>query len=248
MSVSLVDSLKDDKNIHQVAQETKYIRQDMVADSEGNTLYTKQYEITENEAENYEEPLQPQSSYSEYSTSVKKICIKIYSTSGSEKVVQLTNSWITIPKTKSYDVIALMPGNTSLTDNIDSSSISGYMEYNDGQIVNYSSGSKNIKKSTGLFSGQGGVGISMNIPDTTYKNLKNSMMVKFLSGASPFKVYGTYQHAKSSVSLSESQNYSFSSQGLGGVLKFNKDSIKNKYDGMTGVRVVYHEGDEFDEY
>ena len=66
--------------------------------------------------------------------------------------------------------------------------------------------------------------------------------------ASPFKVYGTYQHAKSSVSLSESQNYSFSSRGLGGVLKFNKDSIKNKYDGMTGVRGVYHEGDEFDEY
>ena len=84
----------------------------------------------------------------------------------------------------------------------------------------------------------------MNIPDTTYKNLKNSMMVKFLSGASPFKVYGTYQHAKSSVSLSESQNYSFSSQGLGGVLKFNKDSIKNKYDGMNGVSLSYTFGEE----
>lgn len=230
--------------LKKVAEKTKYVRQDTVYDAAKGTLSTDEYEISKSEAERFDEPISLQSSHSEYSTSVKKICIEIYSASGSQKIVQLTNSWITIPKTKSYDVIALMPGNTSIMDNYDESSISGCMEYNDGQIVNYSASSNNINKVSGVRNGQGGVGISMNIPNSAYKNLKNSMMVKFLSGASPFKVSGTYQHAKSSVSLSESKDYSFGSDGLGGVLKFNNLAIRNKYDGMRGVSLSYTFGEE----
>lgn len=47
-------------------------------------------------------------------------------------------------------------------------------------------------------------------------------------------VYGTYQHAVSSVTLNQSKDYTISSFGLGKVLDFSS-SVKDKYDRMTGV-------------
>lgn len=70
-----------------------------------------------------------------------------------------------------------------------------------------------------------------NLPKTS---LSNSMAITLLVGALPFTVYGTYQHATSDLTLSQSQNYTFSSSGLGGVLKF-ANSVSSKYDGMKGV-------------
>lgn len=74
----------------------------------------------------------------------------------------------------------------------------------------------------------------MNIVDDVSTSLSNSMAITLLTGALPFTVYGTYQHATSDLTLSQSQNYTFSSSGLGSVLKF-ANSVSSKYDGMKGV-------------
>ncbi len=116
--------------------------------------------------------------------------------------------------------------------------------YNNGQMVTYSGKSDNVKISNILTGAYGGVGISMNIPDSANSSLSSSMTVKLLTGADNITVYGTYQHAKSSVSLSDSKSYSFDPSGLGGVVKFNSSSISNKYDGMSGVHLTYKYGDE----
>lgn len=47
-------------------------------------------------------------------------------------------------------------------------------------------------------------------------------------------IYGTYQHAVSSITLNQSKDYIISSAGLGNVLDFSS-SVKDKYDRMTGV-------------
>ena len=49
-------------------------------------------------------------------------------------------------------------------------------------------------------------------------------------------VYGSYQHASSTTTLSESKDYTISHLGYGGVIKFS-DSVKEKYDAMTGVSI-----------
>lgn len=159
----------------------------------------------------------------------------------SQKIVTITNTWLSIPATKSFDVIALRPASNSMTVNINKNTISGYQKW-DGQYVNYDKSSANTKVSSS-FTGNGGLGISMNIVDGVTSSLENSMTVYFLSGADPFNIYGTYQHAQSDVSLSESQNYSFSSSGLGNVLNF-ASSVKSKYDAMQGVYLSYHFADE----
>ena len=48
--------------------------------------------------------------------------------------------------------------------------------------------------------------------------------------------YGTYQHAVTDVSLDESQSYTISHNGFGGVLNF-ATGVQNKYDGMNGISI-----------
>ena len=47
-------------------------------------------------------------------------------------------------------------------------------------------------------------------------------------------VYGSYQHATSTVTLNQSKNYTISSSGLGGVINF-ASSVIGYYDGTPGV-------------
>ncbi len=253
MSKTLLDSVKDNNSLKVVADQEKFIRQDTFFDKKGDVLSETETEIPAEEAYRSMTSVIRRSSSDNYSTSVKRIHLRVITEGGSKKVITLTNTWITMPVTKSYDVIAVRPVihnsiGLGIINHFDESSISGYQKYNNGQVVTYSGKSDNVKISDVLTGEHGGVGISMNIPNSVSSGLSNSITVKLLTGADTVTVYGTYQHAKSAVSLSESKSYSFDSSGLGGVLKFNSTSIRNKYDGMTGVRVVYHEGDEFNEY
>jgi hypothetical protein len=50
------------------------------------------------------------------------------------------------------------------------------------------------------------------------------------------KVYGSYQHAITNVSLLQSQSYVISAAGLGYVFNF-ATSIEDYYDGMGGVDI-----------
>ena len=67
-------------------------------------------------------------------------------------------------------------------------------------------------------------------------NLQVKLVVSFITTDLPITVYGTYQHAKQKTTLSQSQNYSISSVGMGKVLKFNS-SVEAHYDNTPGLAV-----------
>ena len=77
----------------------------------------------------------------------------------------------------------------------------------------------------------------MNIVDSVSSSLSNSMSVTIINNSTTYTAYGTYQHATSDVTLSQSKNYSISSSGLGGVLAF-ANSVIGYYDGMQGVDIT----------
>lgn len=229
-----IDAFKNEENLTVIKSE-KYIQIDEYLDRNGNIIASYQKNVTKEEAEAFLECQKNgiQTRGSSHQTNMKKIVITGSTSSASIKTVTVTNTWLSIPSVKSYDVIAFGNGtNLNMTFN----SISGYQKW-DGNTVSYNTSSQNTKKSV-----SGGVGISMNIVDDVKNSLQNSLTVTFYNGSNPYTAYGTYQHATQDVTLAQSQDYSFSKTGLGKVLNFSS-SVKNKYDGMQGVDITFSLGD-----
>lgn len=240
MTAEQLNFVKNETNLTKTT-ETKYIKTDEFYDRTGNLIERVETELSEEEALNYEEEPTTYAWNVTHTTSMKRLYMQVVSGSASTKIVTLTNTWLSLPSVRSFDVIALRPETNSMTINVNSGLISGYQKW-DGNVINYNSGSDNTKISSS-FTGKGGIGISMNIVDDVSSTLENSMTVYFLCGASTFKIAGTYQHATSTVTLAQSQNYSFSSSGLGEVLDF-ASSVESKYDNMRGVKLTYNYADE----
>ena len=240
MTAEQLNFVKNETNLTKTT-ETKYIKTDEFYDRTGNLIERVETELSEEEALNYEEEPTTYAWNVTHTTSMKRLYMQVVSSSASTKIVTLTNTWLSLPSVRSFDVIALRPETNSMTINVNSGLISGYQKW-DGNVINYNSGSDNTKISSS-FTGKGGIGISMNIVDDVSSTLENSMTVYFLCGASTFKIAGTYQHATSTVTLAQSQNYSFSSSGLGEVLDF-ASSVESKYDNMRGVKLTYNYADE----
>lgn len=145
----------------------------------------------------------------------------------SVKTITITNIWLSLPSTRSYDVIGFRNGTgTSVSIN----SVSGYQNY-DNNIISYTSSSGNLKTT------KNGCGISMNIVDSVSSSLSNGMTVTIWNNSTIYTAYGSYQHAITDVTLSQSQNYSINANGLGGVLDF-ASSVRGYYDGMQGVDIT----------
>ena len=179
--------------------------------------------VTQQEVEEF---LNKSTRGSTHQTTMKKVSISLLNLH-SVKTVTVTNEWFSIPSTKSFDVIGFRNGvSTPITIN----SVSGYQKW-DGNLISYNNSSSNIKRNTN------GCGLSTNISDNVTQSLSNSISVTFYNNELTYTAYGTYQHAQSNVTLSESQNYSFSANGLGGVLNF-ASSVRGKYDGMQGVNIT----------
>lgn len=160
---------------------------------------------------------------------MKQLVLTVTMGAQNVRYVDLTNNCLSIPQTKFYDVIGLrVSSNASYLSN---ASISGYQN-SDGTYYYYNGSSSNTKKSNTKH-----VGISMNIANSTSCTLVNHMEVVYSVGET-INVYGAYEHAKSNVTLSQSQDYSFSSTGQGSVFKFS-NSVNSKYDNMSGVHVVF---------
>lgn len=240
MTAEQLNFVKNETDLN-METETKYIRTDEFFDLDGNLIESFETEVTEEEALNYEEDSTTYAWNVTHTTSMKRLYMQVVSGSASTKIVTITNTWLSLPQVRSFDVIALRPGTNSMTINVNSSMISGYQRW-DGNTINYNSSSSNTKISSS-FTGNGGIGISMNIVDAVSSSLECSMTVYFLCGASNFKIYGTYQHATSDVSLSQSQDYTFNQSGMGQVLKF-ASSVASKYDNMQGVYLSYNYADE----
>lgn len=131
----------------------------------------------------------------------------------------MNNTWKYVPKVKSYDVIGAMFSNTSLYDN------SNFTIFKfDG--TNHTCNNYVINSE--------GIGCSYKLDSNATEEFYTYMtFTVHTSGL----VYGSYQHATSSVTLSQSKNYSFNINGYGNVFLFNTTKARSSYDGMGGVSI-----------
>lgn len=241
MSEEMINILKDDSNIKKITT-TKYV-ETSTRYINGHPLNVSERQLSMNEfnASPSTSIIVP-SSNSRFAandyveTNYKKITLDVtYGTSVSTKFVTLTNIWKTIPKTKSFDVLAIAPGAASASFNF-SGHRSGYQKW-DGNTVNYDVNSDNWKLVNSNTVWKKGLGLSQNLVDNTTTSLENSITVVFLCGADPFPVRASYQHATSDVTLAQSQNYTLGTDGMGNLIKF-ASSIASKYDNTPGLYAV----------
>ena len=94
--------------------------------------------------------------------------------------------------------------------------------------MSYSSGTVSPSSTRTL---SNGFGASIKLPSSG-TNIVVSQTYSVYTGGT---VYASYQHAKSTVTLSQSLDFTISGGGLGEVFYFSNSSIRSKYDGMGGV-------------
>lgn len=205
-------------DIEYLGESTKYIKDTYLTDGLGNVLGTISEEVTEEEYENYDTSVSTASSSLE--TNMKKISIVKALYNGDYRYT-LTATWKSVPKVRSYDVIAMRWGYGKQYSSYD-----GQQDTQDS-CVYYSQGGTN-SKTDGT-----GVGISMNLVDDA---TSLTLYLRVYFDLAPTTVYGAYEHATSAVTLAQSQNYTFNSSGMGGVLYFNS-SVSSYYDNTAGVSI-----------
>lgn len=154
----------------------------------------------------------------------------MYEHSGNVYRIYLSNEWKNIPSVKSFDVLATAVDGINFTNGMT------WQTYNGTNLEYDIHHGTNTKRTSGF------IGVSMNIPDNVNSN--NALMQTILIDGG-FNVCGnvtargTYKHAKRDVTLAQSQNYSYSTSGLGGMLAF-KNGVGNYYDGMQGVSYKFN--------
>lgn len=134
-------------------------------------------------------------------------------------VITVQLKWKKDPVIRSHDVMGVRFQGVTLNSNVYFKQ--DYLENG----VNKTNTSSTLKKF------DNGLGVSFLLSDKT--DLE-SYMTFSIKGTG--KVYATYQHAASTVSLSDSTNYTISATGLGSVLQF-ANNIGNNYDRMNGVNI-----------
>ena len=140
---------------------------------------------------------------------------KILKISKSNKTIGISCAWKKSPSVRSYDLIGTYLNGPSIA-----SGVSAKINYSGGTI--YPSATKQPGN---------GYGAAIKLPSGG-----NSIIASVgftVSGSG--RVYGSYQHAKSSISLANANSYSISSSGLGQVFYFSNATIRAKYDAMGGV-------------
>lgn len=151
-------------------------------------------------------------------TQAKKLVIG-KSCSGSVCTMSMSNTWKYEPKVKSYDVIGAMFSNTSL--------------YGDGYATVWKIDGTNYRCTEYVLASDG-IGCSYKLNSSASKEIYTYMTFDVYTAG---LVYGSYQHAGSTVTLSQSKNYRFDINGYGNVFIFNTTKARNAYDGMGGVSI-----------
>lgn len=224
----------DIDNIQLVDQKKVYLETFTFKDRNGQ-ITNSEREITEEEYNNFEKTQSYAScndGYACWETNAKKLMLDIYVDERTNLYAfRLINLWKSIPNVKSFDVIGFRW--TSTGGGLQPGIYEGVQYYNNS-FVSYSYGGDNSKTTSS------GVGISMNIVDDTSSFLENDLyQYMAFTKLTTFNIFGTYQHATVATTLSESKSYSFSNSGLGKVLYYSNSSIRNKYDGMTGINYSF---------
>lgn len=185
--------------------------------------YFKTIEI--NEAEyNYYKDNKIELMSNVHTTTYKRIEI-----SSDQTTVSLKVNWLKSPAYKSFDVIALRGEGVEFYD-YEIYGKQSYIQNNEKGEIFYSKSSNNTK----VFAN--GVGISMNLVDGA-SDFELMLEIGFYKTSNSAIIYGSYQHSQRNVTLSQSQNYVLSPNGLGGVIDFSS-SVEKYYDGMGGVSIL----------
>ena len=235
MSEFVAEELKKNE-IVETDRETAYYEVIEKLDADGNVTDVKEREINymEMKSKLAEKKMAKSTSgggiYDDatYKTSMKKVTMIGEKSGASVNRVTITNEWLELPKTRSFDVIALRIGSAALTVSPESIKATQVWDYKNK--IEYNSMGDHVRKASK------GIGVSMNLSNKAEKKIVSELKVTFVSGSDPLKIYGSYQHAKENVSLKTSKKYTISKDGLGNVIKFD-DSVKDKYDGMKGINI-----------
>lgn len=158
--------------------------------------------------ETYHDGYQPKGTTHETASKILRI-------SKANKTIGISCSWKKSPNVRSYDLIGTYLNGPSLYG-----SASAKLTYSGGLI--YPSATKTPGN---------GYGAVLKLPSGGSSIIASTTFTVSGSG----RVYGSYQHAKSSISLANANSYTISSSGLGQVFKFSNLNIRSKYDGMSGV-------------
>lgn len=188
-----------------------------------NSSYT-----TEISKEEYDSANNTNSINASIETNYKKMTTTIYQ-NGSYYRYQTKLEWKTMPKTRSYDIIAIgINPSVSIASSI---SFNQYYCFNNGECKNNST---YYSKSTAS-----GGGASFKLPTGDLKVLNSTIYfdVKKNINATILKqdAYGDYAHATSSVSNTQSQNYTMNTLGIN-----LNSSISNLYDSIPVAQATWN--------
>ena len=163
-----------------------------------------------------------------HETTYKRITIIDNYIGGSTHSVLVYTQWLVTPATKSFDVTAMRVDGGYVVDGTQDGT---QVYWKDGayDYVDYSWNGTNIRKT------DNGFGISMNLVNGA-SYFETDISANVITTSSDAVAYGTYQHAVTDVTLNQSQSYTISHNGLGGVLNFT-NSVYNYYDRMAGVSI-----------
>lgn len=153
-------------------------------------------------------------------TTYKKMTATI-SKSGSYYQYKVVLDWKNIPKTRSYDTIAIgFYSTVKIKGTLDF--IHYYCEDDDcGEVTSYPHS----------YSGSNGIGVTFHLPTGTLTELKQTLYFKVQKNTSSTiyrqKIYGDYAHAQKSITLTKAKDYVVSQTGiiLGSTAEDYYDSI-----------------------
>ena len=148
-----------------------------------------------------------------HETAAKRL--QIAKAGGGNPVISITCAWKKSPNVRSYDLIGAYLNGTTKSSGVVSK-------------ITYSGGTINPSATKNPNNGHGAV---IKLPNGGNSIVASSTFSVFTGG----RVYGSYQHAASSVSLNNANSYSIGNNGLGNVFYFSNATIRAKYDGMGGV-------------
>ncbi len=149
------------------------------------------------------------------STASKKITIS--KACATYCLISIVAEWIKSPIVRSYDLMGAYLENVKLV----TSPITTVMN------------STGHNDSYEMEEDKNGFGVSIKLL-TSGDDMK---IVQHFNVAGSGHIYGTYQHAIKNITLANSKKYTISKSGYGKVFLFNNLTIRNYYDGMTGVDI-----------
>ncbi len=131
-------------------------------------------------------------------------------------LMSITVNWLVSPKVRSYDVIGSYLGNITLVE----------------EPITYVRSNQGITSYNNLMTFSNGYGVSVKLPN----DADDITIIQTYKVNGSGKIYASYQHATSNISLNNSKKYTISLSGYGNVFAFD-NSIKNYYDQMNGVDI-----------